>query len=515
MMLRRNLARTPRILRSNLVAGVLLTLCFLQSGEAQRPASARTALPKRPTAQSFAVWRDYLASAPPSRAGCFTTSYPSTRWRQVPCRRGPTYPEDVGGGSGDFVANDTPLLIQDRNGITIPVFHPIRFVEGTFPTVTGVQTVTDSKTSLSGDYSLQINTNRFAARLCDKATPPGCQGWQQFVYTSDSGMVHPGTGTSGQLFIQYWLLNFGPACLAGWQHPDSNPNDCYKNGPNQLLPDGFPITQLANFFMIASSGERDTLIFINSTYNFVYAIANDPNILGLGPNWRAAEFNVFGLKKSSQAKFNDGSSIVVSLSLDHGALAAPECGAGVSFTGETNNLNLTTTPSWQAGPLPRIEFTETKSAPTPASCGTSDGNGNGLHVVYRWVHPGAGAHFYTQDPSGELAPETGYVYEGAPFSLLPQFLPGTTEFFRFRCPNGHHYYTTDAAGELGAGTCQREASLGFIATSQLPGTTQLFRWYNPGADDHFYTTDPNGELAPSSGYHQETSPGFVKPGPGF
>jgi hypothetical protein len=334
-----------------------------------------------------------------------------------------------------------------------------------------------------------------------------------------TGVVDTGTGTSGQLFIQYWLKHWGTTpCPGTFKHPDvmdARPTDCYQNGLNEMLPDGFPITQLTNFFMIAGSGERDTLIFINSTYNFVYAIANDPNILGLGPNWQEAEFNIFGAGHGSRAQFNDGSSIVVSLSVDHGAMVAPLCISN-SFTGEENNLNLTATPTWQAGPLPKIVFTETSAVLGPSSCSTSDGNADGLHVVYRWFNSGAGDHFYTQDPSGELAPESGYVYEGAPFSLFSPSEPGTTEFFRFRCPNGHHYYTTDFNGELGAGICQREEpSLGFIATSQLPGTNQLFRWYNPGKDDHFYTTDPNGELAPSSGYHQETSPGFVKPGPGF
>ena len=499
----------------NRVVCVLAALCLSHVAHAaERSKAPRTALPPRATAQSYVAWRNYLASAPPPRVGCFTTSYPSTRWRQVRCRRGPLIP-DVVGNSTDYVATDTPVVLRDPAGNPIPVLHPIRFAEGTFPTVTGVQSVVDSKTGLTGDYSLQLNSNRFDTPACAAASQPGCKGWEQFVYAVHNGMVDKGTGTSGQLYIQYWLVNWGSTpCPGSFVHPDNAPNDCVQNGPSQELPDGFPINQLANFLLIAGSGQRDTLIFINSTYNFVYAIANDPNILGLGPRWIKAEFNVFGLGNKSQANFNDGSSIVVSLSIDHGAMIAPLC-EETSFTGETNNLNLTATPSSQAGPLPRIVFTETSAVHGPTSCSASNGNGDGLHVVYRWVHPSAGAHFYTQDPSGELAPETGYTYEGAPFSLFSQFDPGTTEFFRFRCPNGHHYYTTDSNGELGAGICQREQSLGFIATSQLPGTTQLFRWYNPDIDDHFYTTDPTGELAPTSGYHQEQSPGFVKPGPGF
>jgi hypothetical protein len=77
------------------------------TARAQRRVAARTPLPERATAQSFGVWRNYLANTPPPRVGCFTTSYPSTRWREVPCRLGPLNPESVGGSSDDFVANDS------------------------------------------------------------------------------------------------------------------------------------------------------------------------------------------------------------------------------------------------------------------------------------------------------------------------------------------------------------------------------------------------------------------------
>ena len=32
--------------------------------------------------------------------------------------------------------------------------------------------------------------------------------------------------------------------------------------------------------------------------------------------------------------------------------------------------------------------------------------------LYRWYNPTYGDHFYTTDPNGEIAPVTGYVYEG-------------------------------------------------------------------------------------------------------
>ncbi|MCX6674186.1 MAG: hypothetical protein NTY37_10465 [Methanothrix sp.] len=85
-------------------------------------------------------------------------------------------------------------------------------------------------------------------------------------------------------------------------------------------------------------------------------------------------------------------------------------------------------------------------------------------ALYRWYNSGNGDHFYTTDPTGELAPSSGYVSEGI---------------------------------------------TGYVGTSQMVGTTALYRWYNSGNGDHFYTTDPTGELAPSSGYVSEGITGYL------
>ena len=527
MMRRRPSARFCRFFFAACLAAALgaLPAACAQKREPARTDRARAPLPERATPQSFAVWRDFIATAPPPHVGCFTAAYPRTNWREVPCRRGPQIPNDVGGKSNDFVAVDTPLVIQAPNGSPLPILRPIHFVEGTFPTVTGVTSVNDSVTTNSGDYSLQINTNRFDTSFCNGIA--GCQGFQQFVYASNDG--DGTTSIPGHLYIQYWLVNFGANCPASnppdprndFRHPPvPGSMNCFKNGPNDMFLDQFPITQLQNFTLIASTGERDTLIFANSTFNFVYAIANDPGILGLAPHWRAAEFNVFGIHNSSVAQFNDGSSITVSVAMDHGAMAAPRCALGfvdgsqtfTSFTGESNNLNLVGTPVFHSAPLPRVMFTENKSGlPAPSSCGATDGDSSGLFVVYQWTHPSAG-QFLTQDPSGELAPQSGYTYDGAPFSLFSQFMPGTTKLYRWLCPNNHHFYTSDE-NETTDGRCTLEPPLGFIATAMLPGTKPLLRFYNSKTDDHYYTTD--AQTVPNSDYKPETSPGLVRPGPGF
>jgi hypothetical protein len=85
-------------------------------------------------------------------------------------------------------------------------------------------------------------------------------------------------------------------------------------------------------------------------------------------------------------------------------------------------------------------------------------------ALYRWFNAQSGDHFYTTDPSGELAPTSGYDYEGI---------------------------------------------TGYIATSQQSGTTALYRWFSAQSGDHFYTTDPSGELAPTSGYDYEGITGYI------
>ena len=87
-----------------------------------------------------------------------------------------------------------------------------------------------------------------------------------------------------------------------------------------------------------------------------------------------------------------------------------------------------------------------------------------MTALYRWSNYRRGSHFYTTDPSGELASYLGYTFEGV---------------------------------------------TGYIATSQLPGTIALYRWSNSRNGDHFYTTNPSGEFAPYRGYAYEGIIGYI------
>ncbi|HEY7571962.1 MAG TPA: S8 family serine peptidase [Nitrososphaeraceae archaeon] len=132
-------------------------------------------------------------------------------------------------------------------------------------------------------------------------------------------------------------------------------------------------------------------------------------------------------------------------------------------------------------------------------------------AIYRWYSPILNDHFYTTDPPGEVAPASGYIYEGGPFRLFSSAIANTTKFFRWHHPTlNDHFYTTDPSGENApAAGYLSEGDIGNIATTAISGTVELHRWYHPTLSDHFYTTDPSGENAPAAGYTYEGVSGFV------
>lgn len=156
-------------------------------------------------------------------------------------------------------------------------------------------------------------------------------------------------------------------------------------------------------------------------------------------------------------------------------------------------------------------------------------------ALYRWWNGQAKDHFYTTDPSGELAEERGYVSEGITGYVYSNHAPGTVPLYRWYSSRFHdHFYTTDPSGEFASSRGYAlEGTTGYIATSQLPGTTPLYRWYsgeqaevpsgsldriiqssffrwfNSRSHDHFYTTDSLGELATIKGYIYEGITGYI------
>jgi hypothetical protein len=215
--------------------------------------------------------------------------------------------------------------------------------------------------AVANTFSLQLNTQYFTTSLCNEANnKSACQGWQQFIY-SNSGLV----------FMQYWLLNFGPSCPAtgggasGWLQTSLRPNDCYANSSATVVP----VWTIPNPVLLSLTGTADaegTDTVIMSTDSASFAATGQDSILNLAPAWKAAEFNIFGDCCSSQANFNNGATLVVRTSVNNGTTrAAPSC-VSEGFTGETNNLTLASPCSVSGGVSPAIVFTENNGGSSPS-----------------------------------------------------------------------------------------------------------------------------------------------------
>ncbi len=325
-----------------------------QQGSAAPPApTSPPATTQPPTAEALKGWHAGMRSVPPPKEGCFTSAYPSTEWKEVPCTTAPAVPylPARGGASprAGVVGNGVDVSAQ----VSSQIFETV----GSFENTSGIT----SETGPQGPnaFSLQINSNFFSSPACAGATNPGsCQGWQQFVHSN----YYQST------FMQYWLLNYGPAkCPPGWT---SYQNDCYKNSAALSVPTQ-PITNLINLSVtgLAVSGGLDTLIL--STGTQLYSVTGQDSVVTLAQGWQDSEFNIVGDCCGYQANFNSGAAIAVRISVNSGSppsRSAPSC-YGAGFTGETNNLSFAPAPAdTQQEPLPAIVFLENSTGGAAYPC---------------------------------------------------------------------------------------------------------------------------------------------------
>src|SRR5262249_43074997 len=141
--------------------------------------------------------------------GCFMASYPEPKWREGPCTTTPHEPQlpeggrngtgTVGGGRTDFFAAGTSRTSEGEGlvGRVVGVTNEccVQCPNGICPTDPTCPPNSENQ------YTLQLNTNVFTTQTCSGSpNTAGCRGWEQFFYDS-----------RGFGFVQYWLINFGPA----------------------------------------------------------------------------------------------------------------------------------------------------------------------------------------------------------------------------------------------------------------------------------------------------------------
>jgi hypothetical protein len=226
-------------------------------------------------------------------------------------------------------------------------------------------------TQVANAYTLQLNSNFFynPPACAGAASPSTCQGWQQYVYSSVS---------AGQAYIQYWLINYNKTpCPSGW---NSYGSDCYTNSASAVTVSPLiPVTSLAQTSLTGSvaAGGNDRLdLAAGATH---YIMTSPDNIVTLASYWNTAEFTVVGDCCLYTANFAANTSIAVRTTTHDGLKTAPIC-VLEGFTGETNNLNLASTPAIGTQASPTLISDQSSAAAPPASCATAAGRGD-LHIT--------------------------------------------------------------------------------------------------------------------------------------
>jgi hypothetical protein len=317
---------------------------------------------KRPTIlQQRETWRKSMVRTARPGKGCFTTTYPEKTWKAVPCGKAPNRPYGPNIGI-------RPSTVGGGNDFSAQVTGNATAGEGSFDSVNGV--INENDNGNANTFSLQLNTNRFTSNACNTfhATDAGCRAWEQFIYSN-----------SGSAFIQYWLLPFaaaGTPCPAGWNAfnwPTPQQVSCFINSANAAAVPVQNITALGTMKLDGAVGDAVTLTIGNT----LFAANGDNHFPDLTNGWRFSEFNVFGDFNSTQAVFNNGSTITVRTAVNSGMPATPPTCSQQGFTGETNNLTLVSAPVMVPDVvLPSVIFTESNNAPTPLSCDNADSIGD-------------------------------------------------------------------------------------------------------------------------------------------
>jgi len=311
-------------------------------------------------------WRTFMAHKSAEVEGCFHASYPNTTWERVNCEDAPkgVHPVHINSkglpevaGSGDYVAQ-TKKMITLASG---------SFAISGVTSEYGVSEFNNNGVPLgilgSDQYSIQLNTNELETTSACKGRS-GCRVWQQFVYANN----YPTATSGGKVFMQYWLLNYNsaecpasgtlngkPCCPSSSWTPSYA--SCYMNTQLLSVP-SVPITQLGEVGLTASAQPNgmDQVAFVYD--NDSWSIFGQDSVLNIATVWNKAEFNVVGNAGGSQAQFNYGTTITVSLVVGDGTGTAPTCVKDDGTTGESNNLSVGPCTASDAF-LPMIQYTET------------------------------------------------------------------------------------------------------------------------------------------------------------
>jgi hypothetical protein len=327
--------------------------------------SASALASSQPTAKTKAQWRTAISQVHQPGAGCFNAAYPVLKWHAVKCVTAPKVPL-VPAPQARSAKSGAPEAVGDGVDYSAVVTGKISRGVGTFTNVSSGITEKGlpggSGSQVANAFSLQLNSQFFtgSAACARSANPSTCQAWQQFVYTYESR-------TSGDLFMQYWLINYNARCPSGWF---TYSTDCYTNS-NASTVSTVTAAQLATVNLTGSavSGGLDTVsLAVGSGH--ATSVTNSDSKIGLAGFWNTAEWGVYGDGGGSEANFGANTTLEAQTALTATSGSAPSC-VQEGFTGETNNLNLTSTPALGTEPSPTMATKQTNGTAGTASCATA------------------------------------------------------------------------------------------------------------------------------------------------
>ena len=363
-----------------------------------------TAVAAVPHGKTREEWRKTMHHTPAPQVGCFHASYPSTEWKAVKCAPPPGYrsarpqklnSEQVGGATG--VSND--LVAQAPSGFFFSN------VEGSFLSArdvtseTGVGVPNYNNEGILGpnEYTLQVNSNITHSAACGSYT--NCKAWQQYVMSTNTpvSLTSSSLTNETEVFIEYWLFNYGVdnnnganICPSGFvdagKDPTGTGDDCVQNTPATEIYSGqLPITALADL-TLSGSATANGVDAATVTYGgeaFVATVADSHT--DIASVWNQAEFNVVGNAGGSEAEFNSGASLIVQVAVTDGSTTAPSCALNSGTTGESNNLNFVPSNSSPVccpfgGASPGLVFMESSATLAAPTCAY-------LQHPYAWLAP--------------------------------------------------------------------------------------------------------------------------------
>jgi len=282
------------------------------------------------------------------------------------------------------------------------------------------------------EYTLQVNTNfYYHSPACGGYS--SCFAWQQYVMSTNTPVWSTGgLSNETEVFIEYWLLNYGSSnsssCPSGFIYAGAdNPGvDCVQNTPATFIANGqLPITDLATLTLSATATANGNDAATVTFDGVAYTATVKDSYTDIASGWNQAEFNVFGNAGGSEAVFNSGSSMIVSLAVNDGSTAAPTCvppSSNKGTTGETNNLTPSATCYSNGGSTPNIQFLESYASPASHAAMTWTTAGPIVHVGQDSI-----TNPYTGDTAATASlPILCLNVTGAalPYGLTPDFYNG-------------------------------------------------------------------------------------------